>query len=153
MSIVKEFREFAVKGNVVDLAVAVIIGGAFGKIVTSVVEDLVMPPLGYALGRADFANLFYTFPGQEEKIAKAKAATLVAYKAAGVATLNYGNFLNIVIQFLIIALCVFVMVRTINHIKPKEPEIKSEPTTKECPFCLSEVPLAATKCKNCASVF
>lgn len=153
MSIVKEFREFTVKGNVIDLAVAVIIGGAFGKIVTSIVEDLVMPPLGFALGKADFANRFYVLPGQEEKIAKAKGATIVALKAPGVATINYGNFLNILIQFLIIAFCVFLVVRTINHFKPKEPVMVNEPMAKECPYCLSEVPVAASKCKYCASLF
>jgi large conductance mechanosensitive channel len=154
MALFKEFREFAAKGNVIDLAVGVIIGAAFGKIVTSIVEDIVMPPIGVILGKVDFTSLFFVIPGQSEKIAQAtKLESLADYKAAGIATLNYGQFLSNVVQFLIIAFVVFLMVKAINRAKSKlEPAPPtSEPVTKQCPFCLSDIPIKATRCKFCTS--
>lgn len=151
MSLLKEFREFAVKGNVIDLAVGVIIGAAFGKIVSSIVEDLVMPPIGVLLGKVKFTDLFFVVPGQD-KPAPAQH-TLEAYKAAGISTINYGQFVSNVLQFLIVAFIVFLMVKAINkaknHVQPPAPP--SDPTTKQCPYCLSDVPIKATKCKFCTS--
>lgn len=163
MSMLKEFREFAVKGNVIDLAVGVIIGGAFGKIVTSLVEDVVMPPIGIVLGKVDFANLFLLLPGQDpaklaaatDAAAKAKHAvpTIADYKTAGVSTLNYGQFLNNVIQFLIIAFVVFLMVKAINRAKKQveHPAPPAQPTVKQCPYCMSDIPIEAKKCKFCTA--
>ncbi|MBC8066276.1 MAG: large conductance mechanosensitive channel protein MscL [Chlorobia bacterium] len=153
-SVFQEFREFSIKGNVIDLTVGVIIGAAFTKIVNSIVEDLVMPPLGALLGKVDFTNLFVLLPGQEEKIAKAgkPLSSLADYKAAGVATFAYGNFINNVVQFLIVGFAVFFMVRTINRLRERFGELPPAPTPKrECPFCLSEIPEAASRCAFCAS--
>lgn len=154
MGLISEFKEFAAKGNVIDLAVGVIIGGAFGKIVTSLVEDIVMPPIGVALGKVDFSSLFVIMPGQEAKIDAAttagkKLASFADYKSAGIATLNYGNFLNIIVQFLIVAFTIFLVVKAIN--KMKKPVEAPAPSTKDCPYCLSAIPLAATKCAHCTS--
>jgi len=164
MSVFKEFREFAVKGNVIDLAVGVIIGAAFGKIVTSVVEDIVMPPIGVILGKVDFNSLFWTIPGQQDKIDTLREAaqkagkpfslvTLADNKANGIATLNYGQFFSNIVQFLIVAFVVFLMVKAINKAKRKfEKETPAAaPNTKVCPFCLSEVPIGAAKCKFCTA--
>jgi large conductance mechanosensitive channel len=150
----QEFREFAVKGNVIDLTVGVIIGAAFNKIVNSIVEDLVMPPLGVILGKVDYANLFILLPGQEAKIAKASKPlqTLADFKAAGVATFAYGNFINNVVQFVIIAFAVFFMVRTINRLRQRLGEAPPEPVVRRpCPFCLTDIPEAATRCAFCTS--
>jgi large conductance mechanosensitive channel len=139
----KDFKEFAIRGNVMDLAVGVIIGAAFGKIVTSLVNDVVMPPIG-ALGSVDFSNQF--IPLTE----KAKGfKTLAEAKAAGAATLNYGLFINTCIDFLILSFVIFLMVRWINKLKSAPPA--ALPTTKECPFCISAVPLKASRCPNCTS--
>jgi large conductance mechanosensitive channel len=139
MSILKEFREFAVKGNVVDMAVGIIIGAAFGKIVTSFVSDVLMPPIGLALGKVDFGNLFVDLSGTHpDSVEKAKAA--------GAATINYGLFLNTLIDFVIVAFVMFLIVRQANKVKPT-----STATTKECPLCLSQVPSKATKCAHCTS--
>lgn len=155
MSIFREFREFAVKGNVIDLAVGVIIGAAFGKIVSSVVEDLVMPPIGTVLGKVDFKDLFFVLPGQDAaKVAKLDAShSLVTAKAEGVAVIAYGNFFNQVVQFLIVAFAVFLLVKAVNHARQKfeKPVEASEPVTKQCPLCLSDVPIKATKCKFCTA--
>lgn len=156
MSVLKEFREFAVKGNVIDLAVGVIIGAAFGKIVTSAVEDIVMPPIGVVLGKVNFNDLFWVLPGQEDKLGAVlgqKGLPLATYKAAGIATLNYGQFLSNVVQFLIVAFVVFLIVKAINKAKRRfEKETPpAAPNTKVCPFCLSEVPIGATKCKFCTA--
>lgn len=140
-NILKEFREFAVKGNVIDLAVGLIIGAAFNKIVTSLVNDVVMPPIARILGKVDFSNLFYAF-GNE------KFGTLAQAKAAGAVTINYGLFINVVIEFLIIAFVVFFMVRTINRLK-RSPE--PGPTQRKCPYCKSDIDLDATKCAFCTS--
>lgn len=137
----KEFKEFAMKGSVVDLAVGVIIGGTFGKIVTSFVNDMIMPPLGLLLGKVNLSNLFIDLSGGHY-------ATIAEAKTAGAATLNYGLFINNIIDFLIVAFCIFLAVRWINKLR-KTPE--EAPTIKDCPFCLTKVPLAATRCPGCTS--
>lgn len=153
----KEFREFAIKGNVVDLAIGIIIGAAFGKIVTSIVEDIVLPPIGVLLGRVNFSNLYVIISGPADPakrtVALPPGATLSQAKEAGFVTLNYGNFLNNVIQFLIIAFSVFVMVRAINKLKERAlpPAETGEPVTKDCPFCLSTIPVKAIKCSHCTA--
>ncbi len=136
----KEFKQFALKGNVVDLAVGIIIGAAFGKIVTSFVADILMPPIGLLLGNADFGNLFIDLSGRH-------FATLAEAKKAGAATINYGLFLTTVLDFLLVALAVFLLVRQINRLRAQEPA----PTTKECRYCLTKIPLAATRCPQCTS--
>lgn len=143
----KEFKEFAVKGNVVDLAVAVIIGGAFGAIVTSAVNDVIMPPIGMLLGHIDFKDLFVTLNGQNYP-------SLTAAKAAAAPVIAYGQFVNTVINFLIVAFVIFLAVRAINKLKPA-PEAPAPPppapATKECPFCCTAIPAAAKRCPNCTS--
>jgi large conductance mechanosensitive channel len=137
----KAFKEFAMKGNVMDLAVGFIIGAAFGKIVTSLVSDIIMPPIGLILGKVDFSGLFLNLSGKSY-------ATLAEAKAAGAPTLNYGLFLNNVVDFVIVAFAVFMIVRAVNHWnKPAS----AAATTKECPFCASAIPLKATRCPNCTS--
>jgi large conductance mechanosensitive channel len=143
MSLSKEFREFAARGNVVDLAVGVIIGAAFGKIVTSLVNDIVMPPIGMAIGRIDFKNLFITLNGQQY-------ASLADAQKAGAATINYGVFLNTILEFVIIAFVIFLMVRQINRLKTPEPA-PATPEARDCPFCLSRIPAKATRCPQCTS--
>jgi large conductance mechanosensitive channel len=138
----KEFREFIMRGNVLDLAVAVIIGAAFGKIVTSLVGDILMPPLGLVLKRVDFTNLFFDLSGGHHE-------TLAQAKAAGDATIGYGVFLNNVIDFLIVAFAIFLLIRAANRIK--RAPAPAAPTTKECPYCHTSIPLAATRCPNCTS--
>lgn len=138
----KEFKEFIMRGNVVDLAVAVIIGGAFGKIITSFVEDVLMPPIGLALGNVDFSNLFRNLSGKDY-------ASVAAAKAAGAATLNYGIFFNNIINFLIIAFAIFLLIKQVNQMQGPAPAAASP--TKDCPYCLSAVPLKATKCAHCTS--
>jgi len=140
----KEFKEFIMRGNVVDLAIAVVIGGAFGKIITSFVEDVLMPPIGLALGRVDFSNLFLNLSGKDY-------ASVAAAKAAGAATLNYGMFFNHVINFLIVAFAIFLLIKQINHLQRPAPVPAAAPATKDCPHCLSAVPLKATKCAHCTS--
>lgn len=137
----KEFKEFAMRGNVMDLAVGVIIGGAFGKIVGSLVNDVIMPVIGLVLGKVDFSNLFINLSGTSY-------ATLKEAKDAGAATLNYGNFLQAVVDFTILAFVIFIMVRQINKLK-REPE--AAPNTKECPFCVSAISLKAIRCPQCTS--
>src|SRR4051812_19140690 len=139
MSLLHEFRTFAARGNVIDLAVGVIIGAAFGKIVTSLVNDIVMPPIGLALGRVDFSSLFID-------LSDAHHATLAEAKAAGAPVIAFGAFINTMIEFAIVAFVVFLMVRQINRIKALHPPAPSE---KNCPKCLSAIPLEATKCKFC----
>jgi len=139
---IKEFREFVMRGNVLDLAVGIIIGGAFGKIVTSFVNDILMPPLGLLLGRVPFKDLFVSLNGQAY-------ATLAAAQEAGAPTLNYGLFVSAIIDFLIIAFVIFLIVRQVNRLRPPAPP--APVTVKPCPYCLSNVPLAATRCPNCTS--
>ena len=136
----KEFREFASRGNVVDLAVGVIIGAAFGKIVTSVVNDIIMPPIGMVLGRVNFADLFVALD-------RGSYPSLAAAKAAGAPTINYGLFMNSVIEFLIVAFVVFLLVRQINRLRGPAPVEDA----RECPFCLSKIPRKATRCAHCTS--
>ncbi|MGD8319731.1 MAG: large-conductance mechanosensitive channel protein MscL [Gemmatimonadota bacterium] len=146
---VKEFREFAVRGSVVDMAVGIIIGGAFGTVVKSFVDDVMMPPLGMLVGNVDFSNMKVVLkqgatPGPYE--------TLAAAKDAGAVTLNVGLFINAVVSFAIVAFAVFLLVRAINRLKRKEEEAPAPaPTTKDCPFCASAIPLKATRCPFCTS--
>jgi large conductance mechanosensitive channel len=137
----REFKEFAMRGNVVDLAVGLIIGAAFGKIVTSLVNDIIMPPIGLALGRVDFSNLFLNLSGQPY-------ASLAEARAAGAPTLNYGIFLNTVIDFVIVAFAIFLVIRFINRLHQAPPVT---PTTKACPYCVSVIPLNASRCPQCTS--
>jgi large conductance mechanosensitive channel len=141
MSMMREFREFAARGNVIDLAVGVIIGAAFGKIVTSFVDDMVMPPIGMLLGGVDFTNKFIALNGVHYD-------TLALAKAAAAPTLNYGNFINTIVQFLIVAFVVFLMVRQINRLKTPAP---AAPDSRDCPFCFSRIPIKATRCPHCTS--
>jgi large conductance mechanosensitive channel len=141
MKIIHEFREFAIKGNVVDLAIGLIIGAAFNKIVTSLVNDIIMPPIGVLLGRVDFSNLFVAVSGQH-------FATLAQAKAANVATINYGTFINTIIEFLIVGFTVFMIIRTMNRLR-HEPE--KPPTHKKCPYCKSDIDIEATKCAFCTA--
>ncbi len=138
----KEFKEFALKGNMLDLAVAVIIGGAFGKIITSLVNDVIMPPIGLLLGNIDFKALYWNLSGKTYE-------SLEAAQAAGAPTINYGLFLNTIIDFVIVALVLFLVIRAFN--KMKKPAPAAAPTTKACPFCQTEIPLKATRCPNCTS--
>lgn len=138
----KEFKEFIARGNVLDLAVAVIIGAAFGKIVTSFVDDIVMPPIGLLLGQVDFANLFID-------LSRKGYATLEDAKKAGAPVLRYGLFLNTIVNFLIVAFAVFMMVRAVT--KMKKPAPAADPTTKDCPKCYTSIPIKATRCPNCTS--
>ena len=138
----KEFRLFILRGNVLELAVAVILGAAFGRVITSLVEDLLMPPIGLALGGVDFTNLFIDLSGRGY-------ATLAEAKAAGAPTLRYGVFLNTVVNFLIVAFAIFLLVRQINRMFP--PAVSAAPITRDCPFCLSPVPLNARRCAHCTS--
>jgi len=140
----KEFKEFAMRGNVLDMAVGIVIGAAFGKIVASFVEDVLMPPLGLLLGKVDFSNLFVSLSGKSFE-------TLAAAKAAGAPTLNYGVFLNVVINFVIVAFAIFLLVRTVNRLKREEKAPAPAPSTRACPQCLMDVPLAAKKCGHCTS--
>jgi len=142
----KEFKEFISKGNVMDLAVGVIIGGAFGKIVSSLVNDVIMPLIGLILGGTDMSNYFLTLDG-------GKYATLAQAQEAGAATLNYGLFITQVINFLIIAFVIFLMVKAVNKARSltKKPEPEAAPTTKECPYCKSTIDINATRCPNCTS--
>lgn len=141
----REFREFAMRGNVLDLAIGVVIGGAFGKIITSLVNDLLMPPIGLLLGRVNFANLFITLGAGD-------FATVEEAKKAGVSTLNYGLFLNNVIDFLIVAFVIFLVVKQVNRYRRPAPTLApAEPTTRECPHCLSQVHRKAARCAHCTS--
>ncbi len=144
----KEFKEFAMRGNVIDMAVGIVIGVAFGAIVGSFVADVIMPPIGLLLGKVDFANLFIVL---KEGTATAPYASLAAAKEAGAVTLNLGLFINTIISFLIIALAVFVVIRSINRIKKKAEAPAAAPTTKDCPFCFSGIPIKATRCPFCTS--
>lgn len=144
----KEFKEFAMRGNVIDMAVGIIIGAAFGTIVNSLVSDIMMPPLGILLGNVDFANLFWVI--KEGKVA-GPYETVAAAKAAEAVTVNYGLFINTVVSFLIVAFSVFLVIRNVNRLKRKEEALPAAPPTKECPFCISVIPLKATRCPRCTS--
>ena len=138
----KEFKEFAMRGNVLDMAVGIIIGAAFGRIITSLVSDIIMPPIGLLLGKVYFSSLFLNISGTSY-------ATLAQAKAAGAATINYGLFLNAVIDFAIVAFVIFLMVRQIN--RWNKPVPAAAPATKDCPYCVSAIPVKATRCPNCTS--
>ena len=136
----KEFKEFIARGNVIDLAIAVILGAAFGKIVTSLVEGIIMPPIGLALGKVDFANLFIDLSGQHP-------ASVAEAKLKGLPVIAYGSFINDVISFLIIAIVIFLVIKAINSLRKKEAAV----VTKDCPYCLTAIPLAASRCAGCCS--
>lgn len=141
----KEFKEFALRGAVIDMAVGIIIGAAFGSVVNSLVQDILMPPIGFLLGRVDFSNLFISLSGHYASLAEAQAA--------GAATINYGLFINTVLNFIIVAAAVFFfIVRPINRLRQaREAPASTEPTTKECPYCFSAIPRKATRCPYCTS--
>jgi large conductance mechanosensitive channel len=140
----KEFKEFAMRGNVLDMAVGIVMGAAFGSIVTSLVNDVMMPPIGLILGHVDFSNLFISLTARHFD-------SVAAAKAAGAATLNYGVFLNTIINFLIVAFAIFLLVRQVNRLQPKPAPAPAGPVQKPCPYCCSEIPLAATRCPHCTS--
>jgi len=144
----QEFKDFAMRGNVVDMAVGIIIGGAFGTIVKSLVADVIMPPVGLLLGGVDFTDLFITL---KEGAQAGPYTTLAAAQEAGAVTISYGVFANSVISFLIVAFAVYLLIRSINNLQSEEVEEPTEPTTKECTFCMSEVSIKATRCPNCTS--
>lgn len=138
----KEFKEFAMRGSVIDMAVGIVIGAAFGKIVTSFVNDILMPPIGRVLGKMDFSNLFLNLSDQEY-------STLAEAKKAGAATINYGLFLNATIDFVIVAFALFLLIRQVNRLKREEPP--AAPTVKECAYCFSSIPVKAMRCPHCTS--
>lgn len=144
----KEFKEFAMRGNVVDMAVGIIIGAAFGTIVKSLVSDIIMPPIGLLLGNVDFTNLFIVL---KQGTAAAPYATLADAQAASAVTINYGVFINAITSFIIVAFCVFLLIRSMNSLKRKEEAPAAEPTTKECPYCYSTNSIKATRCAHCTS--
>ncbi len=144
----KEFKEFAMRGNVIDMAVGIIIGAAFGTIVNSLVQDVIMPPIGLLLGNVDFSNIFAVI--KEGKVA-GPYASVAAAKTAGAVTINFGVFVNTLISFILIAFAVFLLVRTINKMRRQEEAPPPAPTTKECLYCFSAIPMKATRCPNCTS--
>lgn len=144
----KEFKEFAMRGNVLDMAVGIVVGAAFGAIVSSLVADVIMPPIGLILGNIDFSNLFLILkdgkvPGPYESLAAAKSA--------GAVTINYGVFANTIISFLIVAFAIFLLVKNVNRLKRQQEAPPAVPTTKDCPFCLSTIPIKAVKCAHCTA--
>jgi large conductance mechanosensitive channel len=144
----KEFKEFAMRGNVVDMAVGIIIGASFGTIVKSLVDDVIMPPIGLLLGNVDFGNMYVVL--KQAAAASAPYASLAEAKKAGAVTLNYGLFINAVVSFLIVAFAVFLLVRTINRLRQQQETI-ADPTTKPCPRCFTDIPIPATRCPHCTS--
>jgi large conductance mechanosensitive channel len=140
----REFRDFAMRGNVVDLAVGLVVGAAFGKIVTSLVNDILMPPLGLLLGKVDFSNLFINLSSQTY-------ATLAEAKQAGAATINYGLFINTVLDFVIVAFAIFILIRQINRLQRRDKPEAPPPTVKPCPFCFIAIPVQAMRCPSCTS--
>ena len=143
----KEFREFVLRGNVVDMAVGIIVGAAFGTIVQSLVKDVIMPPVGLLLGKVDFSNLFLVLKAGDK--AAGPYSSLLDAQSANAVTLNYGLFVNNIVSFIIVAFCVFLVVKQVNRLRRASPA--AEPTTKECPFCLSTIPVKAVKCAHCTS--
>lgn len=140
----EEFKKFAMRGNAVDMAVGIIIGAAFGKIVSSLVKDVIMPPVGLLMGNVDFSNLFINLGDKSYE-------SLKAAQEAGAATINYGVFINTVLDFIIVAFAIFMVIKAMNKAKKKEEAPPAEPTTKSCPECLSEIPIAAKRCAHCTS--
>ncbi|HOE64203.1 MAG TPA: large-conductance mechanosensitive channel protein MscL [Candidatus Sumerlaeota bacterium] len=152
----KEFKKFAMRGNVVDMAVGIIVGGAFGTIVNSLVSDVIMPPIGLLLGGVDFSNLFFVLKSKEgllspNELFGGSFKTLAEAKAAGAVTLNYGLFLNSVVSFLIVAFAVFLLIKGLNKLHHEKEAPAAAPTTKDCPFCFSTIAIKATRCPNCTS--
>jgi large conductance mechanosensitive channel len=145
----KEFKEFAVRGNVVDMAVGIVIGAAFGTIVKSFVSDVLMPPIGLAMGGVDFSNLFLVLKAGAE--AAGPYASLTAAQEAGAVTVNYGAFINTIISFVIVAFALFLVIKAMNTLKREEPAAPAAPTTKDCPKCCTAIPIKATRCPNCTS--
>jgi large conductance mechanosensitive channel len=144
----KDFKEFAIRGNVIDMAVGIIIGAAFGGIVNSLVSDMIMPPIGLLLGNIDFSNFFLVL--KEGKLA-GPYASVAAAKAAGAVSINYGVFVNTIISFIIVAFAVFLLIRSINKLRRQEEAPPPLPTTKECTYCFSSIPIQATRCPHCTS--
>lgn len=146
IGMLKEFKQFISRGNVIDLAIGIIIGGAFGKIISSLVNDIVMPPIGLLLGNVDFANLYINLSGKHFR-------SLVAAQAVGAPTINYGLFINTVINFLIVSLCIFIVIRQVSRVTSrfKKPVAAADPTTKACPYCITEISILATRCPHCTS--
>jgi large conductance mechanosensitive channel len=147
---IKEFKEFAMRGNVIDMAVGIIIGAAFGAIVKSLVDGVLMPPIGLLIGNVDFTNMFVTL--KEGATAAGPYASLADAQTAGAVTVNYGLFINSVISFLIVAFAVFLLIRSLNSFKRKQETPPAEPTSTPCPFCFMEIPIKATKCGHCTSI-
>lgn len=145
-----EFKTFAVKGNVIDMAVGIIIGAAFGKIVDSFVKDIIMPPFGWVLGKVDFSQMFWVLPTslEEEPV---KYATIAAAQEAGAVTINYGMFINNIISFMLVAFAIFLLIKGINKLKTPAPVVEEVPTTKECPRCFTTIDIRASKCPNCTA--
>ncbi|MDO8941885.1 MAG: large conductance mechanosensitive channel protein MscL [Desulfobacterales bacterium] len=141
---INEFKQFIMRGNVLDMAVGIIIGGAFGKIVASMVSDVLMPVIGLILGKINFSNLFFDLSGT-------KPASVEAAKAAGAATLNYGLFISSIVDFLIIAFIIFLIIKQVNRLMPRKVEAPPPPAAKDCPRCLSQIPIKATRCAHCTS--
>ena len=141
-----EFKTFAMRGNVIDMAVGIIIGAAFGRIVDSLVKDILMPPLGFLLGRVDFSNLFITI---KEGAVAGPYHSVAAAQAAGAVTINYGNFINVTISFIIVAFAIFVLIKAINQLKEKEEA--APPSAKDCPFCFTKINVKAKKCPACTA--
>lgn len=145
-----EFKTFAVKGNVIDMAVGIIIGAAFGKIVDSFVKDIIMPPFGWVIGKVDFSQMFWVLPTslEEEPV---KYATIAAAQEAGAVTVNYGMFINNIISFILVAFAIFLLIKGINKLKTPAPVVEDVPTTKECPRCFTTIDIRASKCPNCTA--
>ena len=145
-----EFKTFAVKGNVIDMAVGIIIGAAFGKIVDSFVKDIIMPPFGWVLGKVDFSQMFWVLPTslEEEPV---KYATIAAAQEAGAVTVNYGVFINNIISFILVAFAIFLLIKGINKLKTPAPVVEEVPTTKECPRWFTTIDIRASKCPNCTA--
>jgi large conductance mechanosensitive channel len=147
MGLIKEFKEFAMRGNVVDLAIGIILGTAFGKIVSSLVADVIMPPIGKLMGGVNFADLFFVLD-----TSKGPVPSLAQARAAGIPVIAYGQFINTILDFLIVALCIFVLVKMINSLKRRQvPAPAPAPTTKNCPYCCSAIAIRATRCPHCTS--
>ncbi len=145
---IKEFKEFIMRGNVMDMAVGIIIGAAFGTIVNSLVKDVIMPPIGLLLGKVDFSNMFAVL---KNGTAPGPYPTVAAAQAAGAVTLNFGVFVNTIINFLIVGFAIFLLVKGVNQLKRQKPAPAAAPTTKDCPRCFSAIPIKATRCPNCTS--
>ncbi len=146
---IKEFREFIMRGNVIDMAVGIIIGAAFGTIVNSLVKDVIMPPIGLLLGKVDFSNMFAVL--KQGATTPGPYASVAAAQAAGATTLNFGLFVNTIINFLIVGFAIFLLVKGVNQIKRPKPAPAVAPTTKDCPHCFTQIPIKATRCPNCTS--